>query len=78
MSLIVLDEMAIWKDVIEIKDRLWNRAVKVTVIAVKVTVIAPEDRKVVNVQDLAQRAWRTRGQEDHRRRGTVKVEAFGR
>ena len=56
MSLIVLDEMAIWKDVIEIKDRLWNRAVKVTVIAVKVTFIAPEDRKVVNVQDLAQRA----------------------
>jgi hypothetical protein len=39
--------MTIWKDVIEIRDTPWNRAVKVTV-------ITPADANVLNLQDLAE------------------------
>jgi hypothetical protein len=46
--------MAIFKDVIEIKDTPYNRAMKVTV-------IAPDDVNVLNLQEFAERAWRAVG-----------------
>jgi hypothetical protein len=53
--------MAVFKDVIMIKDRPWDRAVEVTV-------IYREDVSVINVQELAERVWRRRRQADHGRR----------
>jgi len=63
--------MAIFKDTIMIKDRPFDRAVKVTV-------IAPDDVNVLNVQELAERAWRAVGKKITVGGVTVKVEAFGR
>ncbi len=45
-------EMAIFKDTIMIKDRPYDRAVEVTV-------IYPEGMNVTNVQELAEKAWRS-------------------
>lgn len=44
--------MAIFKDTIMIKDRPYDRAVELTV-------IAPDDMNVLNVQELAEKAWRS-------------------
>jgi hypothetical protein len=63
--------MAIFKDVIDIKDTPWNRAVKVTV-------IAPDNVNVLNLQDLAERAWRAMGKKITVDGVTVKVETFRR
>lgn len=46
--------MAIFKDTIMIKHRPYNRAVEVVV-------IHPESESVLNVQELAERAWRAPG-----------------
>lgn len=63
--------MAIFKDTITIKDRLYDRAVAVTV-------IHPDDESVLNVQELAERAWRAPGKEITVGKVTVKVRAFRR
>jgi hypothetical protein len=63
--------MAIFKDTIMIKDRPWDRAVEVTV-------IYPEDVNVLNVQELAERAWRAVGKTITVGGVTVKVRAFRR
>lgn len=64
--------MAIWKDTIEIKDTPWNRAVEVTV-------IAPGGKNVLlNLQELAERAWRAVGKQITVDGVTVKVRAFSR
>jgi hypothetical protein len=63
--------MPIFKEVIEIKATPWNRAVKVTV-------IAPSDVNVLNLQELAERAWRAVGKKITVDGVTVKVEAFRR
>jgi hypothetical protein len=44
--------MATFKDTVMIKDRPYDRAVEVTV-------IAPDDMNVTNVQELAEKAWRS-------------------
>ena len=44
--------MTIWKDTLMIKDRPHDRAVEVTV-------TAPDDMNVLNVQELAEKAWRS-------------------
>ena len=64
-------EVAAKKSVIEIKDTPWNRAVQVTV-------IAPDDVNVLNLQELAERAWRAVGKQITVGGVTVKVKAFGR
>ena len=63
--------MATFKEVITIRDRPFDRAVKVTV-------IAPDDKNVLNVQELAERAWRAVGKKITIDGVTVKVEAFSR
>jgi hypothetical protein len=63
--------MTVFKDVIEIRDTPWNRAVRVTV-------IAPDDRNVLNLQELAERAWRAVGKTISVDGVTVKVRAFTR
>jgi hypothetical protein len=63
--------MPTFKDTIMIKDTPWNRAVKVTV-------IAPDEVNALNVQDLAERAWRSIGKKVTVDGVTVKVEAFKR
>lgn len=60
-----------FKDVIEIQDTPWNGAVQVTV-------IAPDGRNVLNVQELAQRAWRAVGKTITVDGVTMKVKAFTR
>jgi len=55
-----------------IRDWPWNRAVEVTV-------ITPDDVNVLDVQSLAERAWRTVGKEIRLANGvTVKVRALKR
>jgi hypothetical protein len=63
--------MAIFKDTIMIKDRPYDRAVQVTV-------IAPDDVNVLNIQELAERAWRAPGKAITVGKVTVKVMAFSR
>jgi divalent metal cation (Fe/Co/Zn/Cd) transporter len=63
--------MPTFRQVTEIKDRPWNRAVKVVI-------IAPDDVSVLNVQELAERAWRSIGKKITIDGVTVKVEAFRR
>jgi hypothetical protein len=63
--------MGIFKDVIDIEDTPWNRAVQVTV-------IYPDDVNVLNVQELVQRAWRAVGKTITVDGVTVKVRAFTR
>ena len=63
--------MAIFKDTIMIKDRPYHRAVQFTV-------IHPDDENVLNVQELAERAWRAPGKEITVGKVTVKVRAFSR
>jgi hypothetical protein len=56
--------MATFKDVVMIKDRSYDRAVEVTV-------IYPEGVNVTNVQELAEKAWRSvnKGNQDRRSEG---------
>jgi divalent metal cation (Fe/Co/Zn/Cd) transporter len=63
--------MAVFKDIVEIKDKPWNRAVEVTV-------IAPVNMNVVNVQELAEKAWRSITKTITIGEVTVKVRAFRR
>jgi hypothetical protein len=63
--------MATFKDVLEVKDRPYNRAVKVTVIAPK-----PLSRK--RLEALAQQAWDAPTKTVTVGQITVKVEAFKR
>jgi hypothetical protein len=60
--------MAIFRDTITIKDRPYDRAVKVTV-------IYPDDVNVLNVQE---RAWRAVGKQITVDGVVVKVKAFSR
>jgi hypothetical protein len=62
--------VSIFKDTIMIKDRPWNRAVKVTITAPTL--------EGVDVQDLAQKARRSPTKKIVEGPITVKVEAFGR
>jgi hypothetical protein len=61
--------MAIFKDTIMIKDRPYDRAIQVTV-------IAPDDVNVLNVQELAEKAWRSVNKEIKIGAVTVKVQGF--
>ncbi|MGE3872305.1 MAG: hypothetical protein AB7F74_05040 [Parvibaculaceae bacterium] len=61
--------MATFKDTIMIKDRPYDRAVEVTV-------IAPEDVNVLNVQELAEKAWRSVNKTITMGEVTVKVRAI--
>lgn len=63
--------MPAFKDTIVIKDRPYDRAVQVTV-------TAPEGRNVLNLQELAERAWRSIGKTITVDGVTVKVRAFTR
>jgi divalent metal cation (Fe/Co/Zn/Cd) transporter len=63
--------MAVFKDVITIKDRPNDRAVQVTV-------IYPDDVSVMNVQELAERTWRAVGKTITVGEVTVKVREFHR
>jgi divalent metal cation (Fe/Co/Zn/Cd) transporter len=63
--------MVIYKDVIEIRDRPFNRAVKFTV-------IYPDNMNVTNVKELAERAWRSMTKQVTLNGITVKIEAFKR
>jgi divalent metal cation (Fe/Co/Zn/Cd) transporter len=63
--------MAIFKDTIMIKDRPYDRAVEVTV-------IYPDDMNVTNVQELAEKAWRSVNKEITIGKVTVRVKAFKR
>jgi hypothetical protein len=63
--------MATFKDTIMIKDRPYDRAVEVTV-------IAPDDINVTNVQELAEKAWRSVNKTITVGKVTVKVRAFRR
>ncbi|WP_119268586.1 hypothetical protein [Taklimakanibacter deserti] len=63
--------MATFKDIIEISDTPWNRAVEVTV-------IAPDGPNVLNVQELAEKAWRMPNKQVTVGEVTVKVRAFRR
>jgi hypothetical protein len=63
--------MAVFKDIITIKDPPWDRAVQITV-------IAPADRNVLNLQQFAERAWRAVGKQITVDGITVKVRAFSR
>jgi hypothetical protein len=63
--------MSIFKDTIMIKDRPHDRAVEVTI-------DAPEGVNVTNVQELAEKAWRSVNKEITVGRVTVKVRAFSR
>jgi divalent metal cation (Fe/Co/Zn/Cd) transporter len=63
--------MGIFKDTIMIKDRPHDRAVEVTV-------IYPEETNVTNVQELAEKAWRSINKTITINGVTVKVRGFGR
>lgn len=63
--------MPVFKDTVMIKDTPWNRAVQVTV-------IAPDDKNVLNLQELAERAWRAVGKQITVDGVTVKVRTFTR
>lgn len=63
--------MPTFKDTVMIKDRSFDRAVQVVI-------IAPEGVSALNVQELAQRAWRAVGNTITVDGVTVKVRAFGR
>jgi divalent metal cation (Fe/Co/Zn/Cd) transporter len=58
--------MAVFKDTIMIKDQPFKRAVRVTV-------IYPDDMNVTNVQELAEKAWRSVNKEITIGRVTVRV-----
>jgi hypothetical protein len=60
--------MPTFKQVVEVKDRPWNGAVKVTITALTL--------EGVDVQGLAQRAWRAPMKKIVEGSITVKVEAF--
>ena len=62
--------MPTFKDIVEIKDRPWNRAVKV--------VITAPALEGVDDQSLAQKAWRAPTKKITVGAVTVKVEVFGR
>jgi hypothetical protein len=63
--------MSIFKDTIMIKDRPYDRPIEVTV-------IAPDDVNVMNVQELAERAWRSPSKAIKVDGVTVRVRGFGR
>jgi len=63
--------MAIFRDTIMIKDHPHDRAVEVIV-------EAPDDVNVLNVQELAERAWRLPGKTITVGEVTVRVRAFRR
>ncbi len=63
--------MATFKDTIMIKNRPHDRLVEVTV-------IAPDDVNVPNVQELAEKAWRSVNKEITVGKVTVRVRAFRR
>lgn len=63
--------MPTFKDTIMIKDRPHDRAVEVTV-------IHPEGQDVLNVQELAEKAWRSVNKSIAVGGVTVKVRAFSR
>ncbi|WP_119268362.1 hypothetical protein [Taklimakanibacter deserti] len=63
--------MPTFKGTIMIKDRPHDRAVEVTV-------IYPEGQNVLNVQELAEKAWRSVNKTITVNGVTVRVRAFGR
>ena len=63
--------LATFKDTIMIKDRPHDRAVEVTI-------SAPEGVSVTNVQELAEKAWRSVNKTITIGDVTVKVRGFGR
>jgi hypothetical protein len=60
-----------FKDTIMIKDRPYDRAVEVTV-------TAPEGESILNLQELAEKAWRSVNKQIIIGGVTVKVRAFRR
>jgi hypothetical protein len=63
--------MATFKDTIMIKDRPYDRAVEVTV-------SMPDGQSCINLQELAEKAWRSVNKEIEIGGIKVKVRAFGR
>lgn len=63
--------MPTFKDTVMIKDRPHDRAIEVTI-------IAPEGVSVLNVQEMAEKAWRSVNKTVTINGVTVKVRAFGR
>jgi hypothetical protein len=63
--------MPTFKDTIMIKDRPHDRASEVTV-------IAPDNMSITNVQELAEKAWRSVNREITIGKVTVKMRAFER
>jgi divalent metal cation (Fe/Co/Zn/Cd) transporter len=63
--------MPTFKDTVMIKDRPYDRAVEVTV-------TYPDDMNVTNVQELAEKAWRSVNKEITVGKVTVRIKAFGR
>jgi hypothetical protein len=62
--------MAKFKDIVEVQDRPWNRAVRV--------IIDAPSFAGIDIQSLAQRAWRSPGNKVIEGNVTVRVEAFRR
>lgn len=67
--------MSTFRDVVEVKDRPWNRAVKVIITGPDVSKFKPNSPEV---QALAQQAWKARDKKITVGPITVKVEAFSR
>jgi hypothetical protein len=63
--------MPTFKDTVMIKDRPYDRAVEVPI-------IAPEGQSVLNVQELAEKAWRSVNKSITIDGVTVKIRGFGR
>ncbi len=63
--------MPIFKDTVMINDRPYDRPVEVTV-------TAPADMNILNLQELAEKAWRSVNKTITIGRMTVKVRAFRR
>lgn len=67
--------MPTFRDVVEVKDRPWNRAVKVAITAPDISKFKPSSPEV---EALAQKAWRSVNKSFTLGDMTVKVEEFGR
>ena len=63
--------MAIWKDRIAIRDRPFDRVLEVII-------VAPDQMNVLNLQELAERAWQSPFQQVTVGKVTVKITAFSR
>jgi hypothetical protein len=66
--------MPVFKDIVQIKDKPWDRAVKVTITARDVSMFEQNSHEVIA---LAQKAWTSPNHTFNIGGMTVKVEIFG-